>query len=146
MELTKYSPSVLECIFCSILKGESPSSIIYETKSILVFLSLDGGYPLVVTKEHIENLFDPKLTNEVVGEMGIVERDMARLVRDTMRVSAVTRVTTNGSGSGQEIMHLHSHIMPRTQGDNLVKFKRGELFGRKQLDALANRYRRHLPR
>lgn len=145
MEL-EFSKREKDCVFCDIIAREAPASIVYEDRLTIAFLALDGGYPLVVPKKHLVDLFDPNLSDEITAAMGITERKMALLVRDTLRVGGVTRVTTTGKDSGQEIFHLHTHIMPRVAGDKLVRLKRGEVLDQATLEQIGRRYRRKLSR
>ena len=74
-----------DCIFCKIIKGEIPSTKIYEDENVLAFKDINPAAPihiLVVPKQHIE-----------IDQNGF-------------------RVITNcGKDAGQEVMHLHFHIL-----------------------------------
>lgn len=132
-----------KCVFCGIVNGRIPGSIISETEQTVSFTALEGGYPLIVTRRHIRDWSDPALDEETLKELVIAQ---VRLVRAVMATEAagVSIISNNGGAAGQEIGHLHIHIMARTLDDRLVRFNRGERMDRGQLDERASLYKAQL--
>ncbi|WP_299235808.1 HIT family protein [Natronomonas sp.] len=105
-------------IFERIIDGEIPAEIIRETDDVIAFLDanpLAPGHTLVVPKEAHERLRDvpPALSGEVFG----VVRDLAPAIEDAVEADATTVGINDGRAAGQEIEHLHVHIVPRFDGD-----------------------------
>lgn len=113
------------CIFCEIVRGRAPAGRILETSRLLVITAREGGYPLILTKEHFDNLLDPRLDNGTVEELGLMQRDMAKIVAQVDGVEGVSIIANNGHSAGQEIPHLHIHIMPRVAGDRKIRITLG---------------------
>ena len=107
----------MDCIFCKIVKKEIPSKIIFETEKSLSFMDafpLTKGHSLVVTKTHYEKIQD------------IAKEDNADLFEAVRQTSAkVDKLTDstllaihNAKQSGQEIPHVHVHLIPRSPEDS----------------------------
>ena len=121
------------CLFCSIVSGETPAAIVYEDENTLVFLDhrpLSAGHSLVIPKEHFETLSD--LPTELVGKFFADVQLLARAVEKTMGAEG-TFVAMNNKVS-QSVPHLHVHVVPRRKKDGLkgffwprTKYKEGEL-------------------
>ncbi len=106
----------MDCIFCKIVEKKIPARIILESDKSLAFLDafpLTKGHSLVIPKKHYEK----------VQQMSADENyDLFQLVQKvTEKVDALTNAELiavhNGKESGQEIPHVHVHIIPRTAGD-----------------------------
>lgn len=140
------SPKVLEdrpCIFCGIVAGELPAGQIFETSRLVVITAQEDGYPIILTKQHINDLRDPNLDPETAGELGVMQRDMARLV-SLVDQNDISVFINNGSNAGQEISHLHIHIMPRVPGDKRVRISRGTILSVDERQSRAALYKQYL--
>src|SRR6185369_4218675 len=121
------------CLFCSIVSGETETAIVYEDENTLVFLdhrSLFPGHSLVVPKEHFATLSD--LPAELIGPFFADVQLLARAVEKSMGAEG-TFVAMNNKVS-QSVPHLHVHVVPRRKKDGLkgffwprTKYKEGEL-------------------
>jgi histidine triad (HIT) family protein len=100
------------CIFCKIVAGQIPARKAYEDDELLVFHDIHPWAPvhvLVVPKQHIATLADVAAEHEpLLGRMmGLAPRLMRELgVTNGFRV-----VVNNGRDGGQEVFHLHMHVM-----------------------------------
>ncbi len=97
------------CIFCKIANGEIPSTRVYENDFVFAINDLHPKAPkhiLLIPKTHIENfanLEDKNLAMELYGAIHeIIKQE--KMVNFKLHVN-------NGAGAGQEVMHLHIHIM-----------------------------------
>lgn len=131
------------CIFCKIIEGSAPSSKISETERVITFMSLEG-YPLVVTKKHIVNLLDSDLDDDTAAELGKMERDMAVAVEKAFEVDSVSVYKGSGPNAGQEVMHLHSHIIPRKENDRIFSTRLGNVQPREELERISQRLKSEL--
>jgi len=109
---------MVACIFCRIAAGEIPSHKVHEDDRVLAFLDiapLARGHVLVIPKRHAP-LLEDLTTDEVMHLFETVHR-LAPRARDAVGASATTIAVNNGRASGQEVEHLHVHIVPRREGD-----------------------------
>jgi len=100
------------CIFCKIIDGGIPSTIIYEDDTIMAFKDVEPTAPvhiLIVPKEHIESC------NDITSENGDVIAKIFVAVPKIMKTLGVTggyRVITNiGKDGNQTVKHLHFHVI-----------------------------------
>lgn len=108
----------MDCIFCKIVKGESPSYTIYEDDVVKVFLNIapkSNGHALVIPKQHFENMYDIDI--EVQKHIEDVCKKVGNLLKEKLHCTGVTRIQNNEHG--QEIKHYHMHLIPRYDNDKL---------------------------
>ncbi|MFV1917744.1 MAG: histidine triad nucleotide-binding protein [Patescibacteria group bacterium] len=101
-----------DCIFCKIVKGEIPSKKVYENDRVLVFHDINPVAPvhvLVIPKLHIKSLSGVKEKDrDILGEIQVVTAKAA----EKLGISKAFRlVTASGGKAGQEIFHLHYHLV-----------------------------------
>ena len=109
------------CLFCSIVSGDTPAAIVYEDENTLVFLDhrpLFAGHSLVIPKEHFETLSD--LPIELVGKFFANVQLLAQAVEKAIGAEG-TFVAMNNKIS-QSVPHLHVHVVPRRKKDGLKGF------------------------
>ena len=107
----------MDCIFCKIVEKEISSNIILETDHSLSFMDafpLAKGHSLVIPKTHYEKIQDISKEDN---------SDLFETVRKTIsKVDKITGATLlaihNGKQSGQEIPHVHVHLIPRSANDS----------------------------
>ena len=102
-----------DCIFCKIIKKEIPSSIVYEDSEILAFRDINPVAPvhiLVIPKKHISSLIDLNEEDELV--IGRIYTVINKIVKQEGIDEKGFRVVVNcGEDGGQEVKHLHFHII-----------------------------------
>ena len=105
-----------ECIFCKIVAKEIPSQVLYEDGEIIAFNDINPVAPvhiLIIPKKHIFSIKDITDTDqELIGKIFILIQKLAaeKGIADTgFRV-----VTNSGSDGGQEVGHLHFHLIGGT--------------------------------
>ena len=110
-----------ECLFCRIVSGELPATIVYEDENAVAFLDhrpLFPGHTLLVPREHVETLGD--LPEKLVGPYFEAAQLLARVVESAMEAEG-TFVAMNNRVS-QSVPHLHVHVVPRRRKDGLKGF------------------------
>jgi len=132
------------CIFCQIAAGEQPASIVYRDDVCIAFLDnqpINEGHTLVIPIEHAEGLEDlPEATG---GRMFQVAQRVAHALRESdVPCEGVNLMLADGAVAGQEVDHVHLHVIPRVAGDGFG-FRFGPGYGsrpdRSELDAVAER-------
>ena len=102
-----------ECVFCKIIKRESPSNIVYEDDRVIAFYDVNPAAPihiLVVPKKHIETLLD---VSEEDGDLiSYIYKIINKIAKDEGFADNGFRVIANcGEDSGQEVKHIHFHVL-----------------------------------
>jgi histidine triad (HIT) family protein len=107
-----------DCIFCQIVAGDIPSRTVYEDEDVLAFLDanpLAPGHTLVIPKSHHETLAD--LPTDVGREVFGALHRITPAVESAVDAPATTVAFNNGEAAGQEVPHVHGHIVPRFDDD-----------------------------
>jgi histidine triad (HIT) family protein len=107
----------MDCIFCKISSGEIPTKVITETKNSLAFLDafpLTKGHTLIIPKNHHE-----KIQNMSVEENSDLFSTVHKIISRVDKLTGATLVAIhNGRDAGQEIPHVHVHLVPRSPDDS----------------------------
>ena len=109
---------MVDCIFCAIADGEIPGRIVYESDEVVAFLDanpLAEGHTLVIPKEHHERVNDMPESLAVEVMDGIYH--VTEAVEAAVDADATTIAFNNGQAAGQEVPHVHGHVIPRWSGD-----------------------------
>ena len=112
-----------DCTFCKIIKGEIPSSKVYEDEEILAFNDINPAAPihvLVIPKKHIESLAHMEEGDEKI--VGKIYKAINEIAENQGFKEKGYRVIVNcGKDGGQEVGHLHFHLLAGTQfGEKIV--------------------------
>lgn len=108
----------MTCIFCKIAKGEIPSEKVLENEGAFAFLDirpLTRGHVLVVPKRHADRFAD-MLPEDAHHVMDLAQHVVRRQSRG-LGAPGVTIAVNDGRAAGQEVMHVHVHLVPRHEGD-----------------------------
>jgi histidine triad (HIT) family protein len=100
-----------DCVFCKIVKGELPSTKVYEDDGVIAFNDTNPSMPihiLIVPKKHIENL--SKARNEDLEILGKLQLVASKIAQDKGFYD-YKLVTNNGTKAGQVVFHLHYHLL-----------------------------------
>ena len=132
-----------DCIFCRIVKGEIPCSKVYEDEHVLAFLDLNPaahGHALVVPKKHAATLADlePGTGDALLQAM----RKIGGAQRQAAGAEGFNCLQNNFPAAGQEVMHLHWHVIPRRSGDRLIEpWKPNKYADMEQMNGMAEKLR-----
>ena len=106
----------MDCIFCKIIKGDIPSSKVYENEYVYAFRDINPQAPvhiLVVPKEHVASV------DEISAENSILVSKIFEAIPEIAKAEGLTggyRVITNcGDDACQSVKHLHFHILGGAQ-------------------------------
>ena len=102
-----------DCVFCKIIKGEIPSEKVYEDDKVLAFKDINPAAPihvLVIPKEHVQNVLEINHENkEMISDIFLAINKIAKQLGIDQNGFRV--ITNCGKDAGQEVMHLHFHIL-----------------------------------
>lgn len=102
------------CIFCKIIKGEIPSNKVAENDSFFAFHDINPQAPihvLIIPKLHVECFQDT--TSEIMAEMTPFIQEVA--IKLGLDSNGYRLITNNGDDGGQEVKHLHFHLLGGTK-------------------------------
>jgi len=108
-----------DCLFCKIIKGEIPSEVVYQDEHAFAFLDIHPkapGHTMVIPKVHAEHLLE--LPDVEIAPFFTAVKRAQEMVDKAIKPTGYTLGINHGRVSGQEVDHLHFHIIPRWLGDN----------------------------
>ncbi len=136
-----------DCIFCRIVRGDLPSTRIWEDDAVLAFMDIGPiikGHTLVIPKQHLDPLtaVPPPLLGRL---MEAVQRIMRAQIAG-LRANGVNVHQTNGAAAGQVVPHVHFHVIPRFAHDgHSWNWRAGSYQGAAEMAEWADRIRGALP-
>ena len=107
-----------DCIFCSIVAGDIPARVVHETDDVLAFLDanpLARGHTLVIPKSHAQHVGD--LNDDLASGLFETVTELTPRIRSTIGAAGANVGINDGEAAGQEVPHVHVHIIPRFDGD-----------------------------
>ncbi|HEX2065373.1 MAG TPA: HIT family protein [Candidatus Thermoplasmatota archaeon] len=108
----------MDCLFCAIAAGRVPSAELYQDERAFAFLDINPlapGHALVVPKAHAERL-EAAAPADATAVLAAAQRLLPVLAAETGSPD-FTLAFNNGPAAGQEVPHLHLHVVPRRPGD-----------------------------
>jgi histidine triad (HIT) family protein len=138
-----------DCPFCRILARELPASVVFRDELACAFLDIrpvNPGHVLVVPVGHASNLSE--LDEEVGCHLFQVAQRVARALRSSdVRCQGVNLLLADGAVAGQEVFHVHLHVIPRFEGDGFGMRRgahRRRTPARDELDGIAEQLRERI--
>ena len=134
------------CIFCKISAKEIPATVVYEDEQVMVFMDIGPiikGHVLVIPKKH----YDPVTAtpDDILAKLHITAKRIAEAQMNVLGADGVNIMQNNGKASGQEVPHIHVHVIPRFDDDghhwnwNAKKYENFD-----EMNGLADKLRQHL--
>ena len=103
----------MSCVFCGIVAGEIPSRQVYADDYAVAFLDVAPwhvGHTLVVPRRHVDDLLaEPEALTEIAPAISAT----SRLLVERLAADGLNLVSSTGAAAGQEVFHLHVHLVPR---------------------------------
>jgi diadenosine tetraphosphate (Ap4A) HIT family hydrolase len=130
------------CIFCTILRGDAPATFLHQDDLVVAFMDIrpvQPGHVLVVPRAHAKLI--PELDADVLTRLWSVATELNLALRgSTLPVEAVSVYVADGDAAGQEVSHVHIHLIPRRQNDGFgFRFPAGygAISDRSELESIA---------
>ena len=146
-----------DCVFCGIIRGELPASVVYQDPECVAIMDIHPmrpGHVLVLSRRHAVHLHELSEQEQQCVFLAATRVSVAQR-ESGLPWEAGSLVVNDGPAAGQHVPHVHVHVVPRTRGDRMSVLRRllarnldffGRSVDRPELDALAERIRSHLPR
>jgi histidine triad (HIT) family protein len=109
-----------DCVFCKLVAGQIPASVVYEDAATLAFMDLgqvNPGHMLVASKAHAANVYE--LDDAQAGAVFRTAARVARAVRAAFDPPGLSIYQANGTPAGQTVFHFHLHVLPRHERDGM---------------------------
>lgn len=111
--------NIPRCLFCRLTRGEGELSVVHEDERVVVFMDIQPvvrGHLLVVPRAHASSLaeLDPEDGAELFRA---AQRAAAALRNSPLRCEGVNLFLADGEAAGQDVFHVHLHVIPRHAGD-----------------------------
>ncbi|HJS30058.1 MAG TPA: HIT family protein [Anaerolineales bacterium] len=137
------------CIFCEILAGRAEASMVYRDAEVSAFMDIqpvNPGHVLVVPNAHAADLaaLDPSSGRRIFE---VAQQISAAIYRSDLRSEGINLFLADGEAAGQDVFHIHLHVVPRFEGDGFgLKFgpNYANLPTRQELDRAAGNLRARL--
>ncbi len=108
------------CIFCQIVAGELPATIVDEDERTIAFMDISPGargHALVIPRQHFRDLHD--IPPDELSACVLAAQRLAARQRDRLGAQGVNLINAAGSAAWQSVFHFHVHVIPRWEGDSL---------------------------
>ncbi len=108
------------CIFCEIAAGRVPSYTTYSDDAAIAFLDLapiTPGHTLVIPRRHVVDVMADG-GDQAVIDIGPALHAVSRRLVAAFHADGISVFQSNGTAAGQEVFHLHVHVIPRYDGDS----------------------------
>ena len=110
----------METVFTKICAGEIPSTKIYEDDVCIVILDINPvhkGHSLVISRHPYSNI--GQCPEEVLSHLICVAKKVEAKQRQVLRCDGSNILINNDPASGQEVPHIHIHVIPRYENDGM---------------------------
>jgi histidine triad (HIT) family protein len=108
------------CIFCKILAGDIPATIVDEDERTVAFMDVapaTRGHALVIPRKHTADLLS--VEREDLRAVAVASQRLAVRVKERLRADGVNLLNSCGAVAFQTVFHFHVHVIPRYDGDSL---------------------------
>jgi histidine triad (HIT) family protein len=109
-----------ECIFCKILAGEMPATIVDEDERTVAFMDIapaTRGHALVIPRVHSADLLT--VAAEDLHAVASAAQRLASRAKERLRADGVNLLNSCGAAAWQTVFHFHIHVIPRYRDDPL---------------------------
>jgi len=109
-----------DCVFCKIVAGEIPCTKVFEDGLCLAFMDIgpiSPGHTLLIPKAHYETIH--QMPADEAAHLARHIPSLAAAVQKAVRAEGINVLQNNGRCSGQEVFHVHVHLIPRWPEDSL---------------------------
>jgi len=138
-----------DCIFCKIIEGDIPSRKVYEDEDVIAILDVSQvtkGHTLVISKDHVRNIFDysDELAADVFSKIPRIARAVKNFDPDC---KGLNLLMNNEEIAGQSVFHGHVHLLPRydeTDGFGLKWETHSDDYSDEELDEIMTAVKKEL--
>ncbi len=107
-------------MFCKIAGKSEPASVVYEDDNFISFMDIrpvNIGHAIVMPKKHYPDLLS--MPEDEVADLFRIVHKIAHKVKETTKADGILIMQSNGKAAGQDIFHIHVHVIPRFKRDKV---------------------------
>jgi histidine triad (HIT) family protein len=107
-----------DCIFCKIVAGELPATIVDEDEQTISFMDINPatrGHALVVPRTHAADLLE--IGSGQLAAVNAAAQRLARRAKERLGADGVNVINSCGAAAWQTVFHFHLHVIPRYRDD-----------------------------
>lgn len=111
-----------DCIFCKIVAGEVPSTLVDEDEHTIAFMDINPvtrGHALVIPRAHSTDLGD--INPDDLAAVSVAAKRLAAKATEALGADGINILVCSGPVAWQTVYHFHMHVIPRYAGDGRVK-------------------------
>jgi len=135
-----------DCVFCKIIAGKLPSAKVYEDADTMAFMDIgpvSKGHTLVIPKTHCDPL--TAAPADVLQKTILTVQKIAKAQVKGLGAAAINVTQANGALAGQEVPHVHFHVIPRFERDGQTRnWIPGKYAGPNEMNRYADKIRKAL--
>ena len=109
-----------DCLFCKIVAGELPATVVAEDERTLAFMDINPatrGHALVIPREHAADLLE--IGQEDLAAVAEAAKRLAARAKEALGADGVNLINSCGAAAWQTVFHFHVHVIPRYRDDPL---------------------------
>jgi histidine triad (HIT) family protein len=109
-----------DCLFCKIVAGEIPATIVAQDERTVTFMDINPGtrgHALVIPRAHAQDLLE--IDPEDLAAVAQAGQRMARTAKAALQADGINLINSCGADAWQTVFHFHLHVIPRYEGDPL---------------------------
>ena len=134
-----------QCVFCKIVNWETPSQRVYEDAKYIAFLDINPinfGHTLIIPREHYENV--AAAPDETLTGMMVLAKKVGPAMVRAMNADGYNIKINDGRAAGQEVDHLHMHVIPRLSGDGIYALPKRNRYAEGEMGATAGKIKERI--
>lgn len=134
-----------DCVFCKLVNKEFPRATVYEDDAVIAIIPtgyVNKGHVLVIPKNHAVTLLDAE-ESDLCECMKAIKK-VAKAVKESTNCDGINLYQNNFPASGQEVPHVHFHIIPRFKDDGLKLWGLKQDYEENEMNQIADNIKRFL--
>ena len=109
-----------DCIFCKILEGELPATVIDEDEHTIAIMDINPatrGHALVIPRSHSRDLLE--IDADDLRAVSTAAQRLAGTIKQRLGADGINLINSCGQRAWQTVFHFHLHVIPRYEGDQM---------------------------
>ncbi|PPH30327.1 HIT family protein [Rathayibacter sp. AY1F9] len=110
-----------QCPFCEIVDRDDPDAReVYRDEHTIAFFPTEPavlGHTMVIPRSHVPDIWH--LTEDQARRLSVTTLHVATAIRESLDPDGLNVIQSNGQAASQSVMHVHVHLVPRTDGDRI---------------------------
>jgi len=134
-----------ECAFCKIIRRESAAEILYGNDHAIAILDINPihyGHVLVIPKTHSETFLE--VPERELADLILATQVVSRAIVTTLKPDGFNIFSNNGRAAGQSVFHVHFHVTPRYDDDNIQFVLKLKKYSSDEMSQYGDRLRRQI--